>query len=141
MRRKPLFPPVDKATNKPKEDKGRSGHRILCVNGHVWIERRHYHSRGEGTSTPSDGLLDAVEATVSLGAGEMCSRVNAGARSFVRAAQTLGRAAQITLSHETLRTIVESDGKLALQLSQIVQRYEQQFGPIELDVRRRLRQG
>lgn len=31
--------------------------------------------------------------------------------------------------------------RLALQLSQIVQRYEQQFGPIELDVRRRLKQG
>ena len=31
--------------------------------------------------------------------------------------------------------------RLALQLSQAVQRYEQQFGPIELDPRRRLRQG
>ena len=30
--------------------------------------------------------------------------------------------------------------KLALQLSQVIQRYEQQFGPIELDVRRRLKQ-
>jgi hypothetical protein len=117
MRRKPLFPPVDKATSKPKEDKGRSGHRILCVNGHVWIERRHYHSPGEGTSTPSDALLDAVEATVSLGVREMCSRVNADAKSFVRAAGILGRTAQISISHEALRQIVESDGKLALELS------------------------
>lgn len=117
MRRKPLFPPVDKTTSKPKEDKGRSGHGILCVNGHVRIERRHYYSPVEGTSTPLDALLDAVEATVSLGVREMCSTVNAGAGSFVRAAQTLERAAQITLSHETLRTIVESDGKLALELS------------------------
>ena len=31
--------------------------------------------------------------------------------------------------------------RLALQLSQVVQRYEQQFGPVELDVRKRLRQG
>jgi hypothetical protein len=31
--------------------------------------------------------------------------------------------------------------RLALQLSQVVQRYEQQFGPIELDLRKRLRQG
>jgi hypothetical protein len=30
--------------------------------------------------------------------------------------------------------------KLALTLSQAVQRYEQQFGPVELDVRRRLKQ-
>lgn len=31
--------------------------------------------------------------------------------------------------------------KLALQLSQVVQRYEQQFGTLELDVRRRFKQG
>ena len=31
--------------------------------------------------------------------------------------------------------------KLALTLSQAVQRYEQQFGPIELDPRRRVKQG
>jgi len=31
--------------------------------------------------------------------------------------------------------------RLALQLSQIVQRYEQQFGPLELDPRRRVKQG
>lgn len=31
--------------------------------------------------------------------------------------------------------------RLALTLSQAVQRYEQQFGPIELDARRRLKQG
>jgi len=109
---------VDKATSKPKEDKGRSGHLILCVNGHVRIERRHYHSPGEGTSTPSDALLDAVETTVSLGVREMCSSVNAGAKSFVRAAETLERAAQISLSHESLRKLVESDGTLALELSQ-----------------------
>ena len=31
--------------------------------------------------------------------------------------------------------------KLALTLSQAVQRYEQQFGPVELDPRRRIKQG
>ncbi len=31
--------------------------------------------------------------------------------------------------------------RLALALSQAVQRYEQQFGPIELDPRRRFKQG
>lgn len=118
MRRKPLFPPVDKATCQAKEDKGRSTHRILCVNGHVTIQRRHYYSAGEGTSTPSDGLLDAVEATVSLGVREMCSRVNADAKSFERAAENLKRTAQLRLSDEALRTIVEGDGQLALQLAE-----------------------
>jgi hypothetical protein len=109
---------VDAATRQAKEDKGRDGHRILCVNGHVWIERRHYYSPGEGSSTPSDALLDAVEATVSLGVREMCCRVNADGKSFVRAADTLKRTAQLTLSHETLRRIVESDGKLVWRLTE-----------------------
>jgi hypothetical protein len=109
---------VDRASGKPKEDKGRSGHRILTVNSHVWIERRHYHSPVEGTSTPSDALLDAVEATVSLGVREMCARVNADAMSFERAAENLKRTAQLSLSDETLRKIVESDGKLVLQLTE-----------------------
>lgn len=118
MRRKPLFPPVDNASLEPKEDKGRSGHRILTVNGHVWIDRRHYHSPGEGTSTPSDVLLDMAEATVSLGVREMSARVNANGKSFDRAAETLKRTAQLSLSGEALRRIVESDGRVVLQLTE-----------------------
>ena len=118
MRRKPLFPPVDNTTLEPKEDKGRSGHRILTVNGHVSIHRRHYHSPGEGTCTPSDVLLDMAEATVSLGVREMCARVNANGKSFERAGQTLKRTAQLSLSGEALRQVVESDGKLVLQLTE-----------------------
>jgi hypothetical protein len=109
---------VDKTTLRPKEDKGRSDHGILTVNGHVRLSRRHYHSPAEGTCTPSDALLDCVEATVSLGAREMCSRVNADSRSFDRAAQTLKRTAQLNLSDESLRKIVESDGQLTLQLAE-----------------------
>jgi len=35
---------------------------------------------------------------------------------------------------------VQGAKKLALTLSQVVQRYEQQFGPVELDVRKRFKQ-
>lgn len=109
---------MDSATATPKEDKGRSEHRILTINGHVSIDRRHYHCPSEGTSTPSDAMLDAVEATVSLGVREMCVRVNADSKSFDRAAAILGRTAQLSLSGEALRKIVECDGKLVLQLSE-----------------------
>jgi hypothetical protein len=102
----------------PKEDKGRSKHGILSVNGHVSIDRRHYYSPSEGTCTPSDAMLDAVEATVSLGVREMCARVNADSKSFDRSNQTLKRTAQLSLSGEALRTIVECDGKLVLQLTE-----------------------
>lgn len=109
---------MDSQTLEPKEDKGRSGHRIFTVNGHLWICRRHYHSSGEGTSTPSDALLDMTEATVSLGVREMCARVNANSKSFDRGAETIGRTAQLSLSGETFRQIVESDGKLVLKLTE-----------------------
>lgn len=117
MRRKPLFPPVDPQTRRRKQNKGSSGREVLTVNGPVRIRRKHYYSRQEGTTTPVDSLLDVAEATVSAGVREMCSRVNATADSFARAAVTLERTAQLRISREALRQIVESDGKLALRLS------------------------
>jgi len=86
------------------------------VNGRVRIRRKHFYSRQEGTSTPVDKLLDAAEAAVSVGVREMCSRVNSQAGSFARAAENLARTAQLRISRETLRQIVENDGKLALGL-------------------------
>jgi hypothetical protein len=117
MRRKPLFPPVDPQTQRPKQDKGRDGHDLLTVNGRVRIRRKHYYSRSEGTTTPMDALLDAAEATVSVGVRELCARVGVEARSFARAAENLARTAQLQISRESLRQIVEGDGKLALALS------------------------
>jgi hypothetical protein len=116
MRRKPLFPPVDRQTGRRKEAKGSHEHDLLTVNGRVRIRRKHYHSRPEGTTTLADALLDAAEATVSVGVREMCSRLNTDAKSFARAAENLKRTAQLEISRETLRQIVESDGKLALRL-------------------------
>ena len=82
------------------------------------IRRKHFYSRQEGTTTPVDKLLDAAEAAVSVGVREMCSRVNSAAGSFARAAENLERTAQLRISRETLRQIVENDGKLALRLSE-----------------------
>jgi hypothetical protein len=108
---------VDATTGRRKQDKGSDGHDLLTVNGRVRIWRRHYYSRQEGTSTPIDKLLDAAEATVSLGTRELCARVNGDGKSFARAAENLKRTAQLDLSREMLRQIVEADGKLALALS------------------------
>lgn len=117
MRRKPLFPPVDRQTGRRKQDKGSHEHDLLTVNGRVRIRRKHYHSDPEGTTTLVDALLDKAEATVSVGVREMCSRLNTDAKSFARAAENLKRTAQLQISRETLRQIVENDGKLALSLS------------------------
>ena len=109
---------MDAQTHRRQQNKGSGEHDVLTVNGRVRIRRKHYYSRSEGSTTPVDALLDAAEATVSAGVREMCSRVNADAKSFERAAGNLERTAQLRISRETLRQMVESDGKLALRLSE-----------------------
>jgi hypothetical protein len=112
MRRKPLFPPPeDPTTHKQKHNKGRQDYTILTVNGRVRLWRRRWHSPGEGTTTPLDGWVDTVEATISLGVREMACRLNGAGKSFDKAAANLSRTAQVALSGETLRQLVETEGK------------------------------
>lgn len=108
---------MDPRTEHYRQNKGRDGRDVLTVNGRVRIQRRHYHSRQDGTTTPVDALLEAAEATVSVGVREMCSRVGVEAKSFSRAAANLLRTAQLRISREMLRQIVEGEGKQALRLS------------------------
>ena len=58
--------------------------------------------------------MDQVEATISLGTRELCCRLNAGAKSFDKAAENLAAAAQVRLSGETLRQVVEEEGRRVL---------------------------
>jgi hypothetical protein len=74
--------------------------------------------RFAGGLVPADKLLDQAEATVSRGARELCCRVNAGSRSFARAARDLKAVAQLQISSESLRRIVEREGKRVLQESE-----------------------
>jgi hypothetical protein len=112
MRRKPLFPPPkDQSTGKTKRNKGRQDFTVLTINGRVRLWRRRWHSPGEGTSTPLDAWLDTVEATISLGVREMGCRLNGDGKNFDKAAANLARTAQVKLSGETLRVLVETEGK------------------------------
>src|SRR5438132_14282377 len=116
MRRKPLFPPPkDLHTGKKKHNKGRQDFTVLTINGRVRLLRRRWHSRGEGTTTPLDGWLDTVESTISLGVREMACRLNGDGKNFDKAAANLARTAQIQVSGETLRQLVETEGKRVLQ--------------------------
>ena len=65
-----------------------------------------------------DKLVELSEATISLGVRELCGRLNASASSFDRAAQDLHRAAQIRLSGELLRQVVEEEGQRVLAMAQ-----------------------
>lgn len=115
MRRKPLSPPQDAATHKRTHNKGRPDYTIVTVNGRVRLGRRRWHSPAAGTTAPLDQGVDAVEATISLGVRELACRLNGDSKNFDKAAANLARTAQVTLSGETLRVLVETEGKRVVQ--------------------------
>jgi hypothetical protein len=102
-------------TQKNKHNKGRQDFTILTVNGRVRLWRRRWHSLGEGTTTPLDCWLDVAEATISLGVREMACRLNGDGKNFDKAAANLARTAQVEVSGETLRVLVETEGKRVVQ--------------------------
>jgi hypothetical protein len=116
MRQKPLFPPPkDPATQKTMKNKGRQEYTILTVNGRVRLWRRRGHSFGQGTITPMDSWMDIAEASISLGVREMACRLNGDGKNFDKAADNLVRTAQVSVSGETLRQLVETEGKRVVQ--------------------------
>ena len=124
MRRKPLFPPpqstqVDlvtrQATNKRKRNKGRQLTSRLTVNGRIRLCRRWWHASQDGSECPADRLLSSLEDGVSRGAREMACRLNKDSSSFDKAAENLERAAQVEMSGEQLRQIVQAEGRQILK--------------------------
>jgi hypothetical protein len=81
------------------------------------LRRIRYYAAGAGSEHPIDRLVDAMETTVSVGLRELCCRLGIAGRSFARSVENLKEAAQITLSEEVLRTVVESEGKAVLKAS------------------------
>jgi hypothetical protein len=83
---------------------------VLTVNGRLTLTRRRYAGAGH----PLDAWLDAAESSVSLGARELACRLNQASRSFQKAAENLARAAQLDVSDELLRQVVEAEGQAVL---------------------------
>jgi hypothetical protein len=112
MRRKPLFPPPkDPSTGQNKHPQGRQDFTVLTINGRVRLWRRRWYCPGEGTTTPLDSWLDTVESTLSLGVREMACRLNGDGKNFDKTAANLARTAQVRVCGETLRVLVETEGK------------------------------
>ena len=88
---------------------------MLTINGRVRLWRRRWYSPAEGTTTPLDAWLDTLEGTISLGVREMACRLNGDGKNFDKAAANLARTAQVALSGEALRTLVEAEGQRVLQ--------------------------
>ena len=119
MRLRPLFPPpTSAATGKPKRHKGRQPYSLLSINGRIRLRRVRWHCGQEGSETPIDRLLDEAESTLSEGVREMACRLNQDASSFHKAAENLKRTAHVEVSKETLRQLVEAEGKVVLKAMQ-----------------------
>src|SRR4030042_5181499 len=119
MRRNPLFPPPNsQTTGKRKRDKGRQPYTVLTVNGRVRLRRIRWHCSQEGASTLTDVLLDEAEATISQGTRELICRLNQSSASFRKTSANLKRAAQIDSNSETIRQVVEAEGKAVLKTTQ-----------------------
>lgn len=119
MRPRPLFPPpTSAATGKAKRHKGRQPYSLLSINGRIRLRRVRWHCGQEGSETPIDRLLDEAESTLSEGVREMACRLNQDASSFQKAAENLKRTAHVEVSKETLRQLVEGEGKAVLKAMQ-----------------------
>jgi hypothetical protein len=88
------------------------------VNGRVRLWRIRWHNTTEGSQTFTDHLLDEAERTISEGVREMACRLNRGTTSFQQTAENLARAAHLTVCKETLRQLIESEGKAVLKAQQ-----------------------
>jgi hypothetical protein len=90
----------------------------LTANGRVVLRRIRWHGPGIGSCTPLDAYLDRAEATISLAAREMACRLNGDGKNFDKTAANLARAAQIVTSGETVRDLVENEGRAVLKAQQ-----------------------
>lgn len=95
------------------ESKGRRLIQYLTVNGPVPIRRRVYWNRRQGSFTPADGWLGMSEGRYSVGVRALCCR-EAADSDFRTASEDLACVGQISISHETVRQIVEAEGRRAM---------------------------
>ena len=90
---------------------------MVSVNGRIELRRIRYYAPGEGSDTPIDRLVHAMETSLSVGLRELSCRLGIAGRSFARSVENLKAAAQISLSEEVMRVLVESEGKAVLEAS------------------------
>jgi len=88
------------------------------VNGKIQTYRRWWYGPQIGSVAPADAILDRSGDTITPGVVEMACRVNLSATSFLKAASVLERTAQVKLSGERLRQVVESAGRRVLKAQQ-----------------------
>lgn len=85
----------------------------MTINGRIRLCRRWWHA-DDGSECPADRLLSAPEEGPTRGVREMACRMNRDSSSFDKAAEDLNRTAQVKMSGEQLRQIVQAEGRRIL---------------------------
>ena len=78
------------------------------------IERTVYWSKAAGSVHPADSWLGIEQYSVSPGVREMCSLESLDS-SFVGVSRSLKRTAQLTLSEDRIRRVVEAEGRTVVR--------------------------
>ena len=91
-------------------NKGRQEYSVLTLGNRVYLKRIRWHG-SDGSRTVIDAYLDRVERTIGVGVRELACRLNGGGTNFDRTAENLAAAAQVDVSGETLRTVIEGEGR------------------------------
>lgn len=105
-----LFPPRLREPRQIWENKGRRCIQYLTVNGAVAVRRTVYWNRQQGSVTPADDWLGMSAGRYSVGVRQLCCR-EAADSDFRTAAEDLACVGQIQISPETVRQIVEAEGR------------------------------
>jgi len=112
-------PVTQQPVTKKLRNKGRQKTSVLTINGRVTTSRRYWYSSQTGSVVPADEHVNRSGATVTSGVREIGARLNNDAASFDRAADNLLRAAQITISGERLRQMIQEDGRVILEAQRV----------------------
>ena len=115
MQRKLLFPPQKNEAGHKLRHKGLQTVCRDTVNGNIRIKRIRWWSKVHGCDDTIDQVLGIIADQVSIGVRQMCSRVAISQQGFRKAAEHLYHLAQIRISHERLRMIVEDEGQKVLR--------------------------
>jgi len=95
--------------------KGRQKHTLMTVNGRIRVRRTRWQPVEGGSVTPIDPWLQETCETFTRGVIELACRLNRHQSGFQELAITLARAAGLKIGKETLRGLIEAEGRGALQ--------------------------
>ena len=111
------FSPSGRNKKKSKfRHKGKQSVEHSTVNGVVNVNRIYWWSAEEGRDDTIDRLIGIAAGKVSIGVRQMCCRVAASQQGFAKASKHLKHLAQLSVSYERLRQIVEVEGQLVLEV-------------------------